>query len=139
MDARHVVGVCAVVRDASGQVLLIRTAQAGWELPGGQVEVGEELPAALVREVREETGCTVTPDRLVSISHRASPPLLLFTFTADDPEGEPAPGDDTLAAGWFPPAAALRMVTHPGERRQLQDGLQPPLVVAYHFTPVEGA
>ena len=36
-----------------------------WSLPGGKVEEGETLAAALVREMREETGLDVEPGRLL--------------------------------------------------------------------------
>lgn len=62
-----IAGVGAViVRDGPGsekQVLLIRRGQeplkGEWSLPGGAVELGETLEAAVCREVLEETGLTV--------------------------------------------------------------------------------
>jgi ADP-ribose pyrophosphatase YjhB (NUDIX family) len=45
-----------VVNDA-GQILLIRRSDNGnWALPGGAVEIGETLAQAAVRETREESG-----------------------------------------------------------------------------------
>ena len=38
-----------------------------WSLPGGKVEEGETLAAALVREMREETGLDVEPGRLLYV------------------------------------------------------------------------
>jgi len=56
--------VCAVIRDAGGRVLAARRppgkAQAGrWEFPGGKIEPPESPEHALVREIREELGCTL--------------------------------------------------------------------------------
>lgn len=61
--AKQVVG--AVIADSAGRVLLLhRTAEdylgGLWELPSGGVDAGETLTEALRREVREETGLSVT-------------------------------------------------------------------------------
>jgi ADP-ribose pyrophosphatase YjhB (NUDIX family) len=50
----------ALVPDEHGRVLLIRRSDNGlWALPGGQMDVGERLADAAVREVKEETGLDV--------------------------------------------------------------------------------
>jgi 8-oxo-dGTP pyrophosphatase MutT (NUDIX family) len=41
---------------ARGQLLLLRKPSGQWDLPGGKVEPGEALQAALARELAEETG-----------------------------------------------------------------------------------
>jgi len=54
-------GVRALVFDAQGRVFLIKHSYvAGWHLPGGGVEAGETLGAALVRELREEGNIELT-------------------------------------------------------------------------------
>jgi ADP-ribose pyrophosphatase YjhB (NUDIX family) len=53
-----------------GRVLLLNQdtdAGRSWSLPGGKVEEGETLAAALVREMREETGLDVEPGRLLYV------------------------------------------------------------------------
>jgi|DewCreStandDraft_5_1066085.scaffolds.fasta_scaffold00086_106 ADP-ribose pyrophosphatase YjhB (NUDIX family)/ubiquinone/menaquinone biosynthesis C-methylase UbiE len=57
------IAVCAVIRDRDGRVLLARRTDNGlWCLPGGAMEVGETVEAAVRREVREETGLEVALD-----------------------------------------------------------------------------
>jgi ADP-ribose pyrophosphatase YjhB (NUDIX family) len=139
-DARFTVGVAGVVMNARGDVLLIKTAQAGWELPGGRVERGEDLVGALKREVREECLCDVDVGRLAALaSNTETSGLIQFTFVCTHASGEPRPGDDSLDAGWFPPEVALRMVTHVAERARLQDALVQAGGVTYRVYGVAGA
>nr|WP_246883218.1 Nudix family hydrolase [Pseudomonas protegens] len=65
----------AVIRDACGKILIARRAdtqhQGGlWEFPGGKVEPGEAVEAALARELQEELGIAVTAARpLIKVQH----------------------------------------------------------------------
>lgn len=60
--------VAAIVRNAVGEVLLHQRSDDGrWGLPGGAIEPGEEPAQAVIREVYEETGLRVVPERLVGI------------------------------------------------------------------------
>lgn len=50
-------GVCAVIRDGHGRVLVAHHPyRAAWGLPGGFARGGEQPQAALEREIREELG-----------------------------------------------------------------------------------
>jgi 8-oxo-dGTP diphosphatase len=67
---RPIVAVGAVILDG-GRVLLVQRGQeplkGEWSLPGGAVEPGETLEAALVREVREETSLEVVVGPVVEV------------------------------------------------------------------------
>ncbi|MBV9615978.1 MAG: NUDIX hydrolase N-terminal domain-containing protein [Ktedonobacteraceae bacterium] len=57
----------AVIDDA-GRILLIRRSDNGlWAMPGGGLEVGETPSQGIVREVLEETGVTCEPITLIGI------------------------------------------------------------------------
>lgn len=130
----HTVGVCAVVRRASGEVLLIRTAKAGWELPGGRVEQGEELHAALRREVLEETGYTVSQvgDLAGVYAHPATDTVLLvFRAEVLQETRANAEDEDALECAWLAPEQALQLVTHPSEHDRLADALANEASVVY--------
>jgi 8-oxo-dGTP diphosphatase len=75
---RPIVGVGAVIFH-DDQVLLVKRAheplRGEWSLPGGAVDVGETLRAAIVREVREETSLEVEVGPVVDVVDR---------ITADD-------------------------------------------------------
>ena len=61
--------VVAAVISRSGQLLLCSRPTdkppAGWEFPGGKVEAGETLRAALRRELREELGIESLPGDVI--------------------------------------------------------------------------
>ena len=70
---RPVVGVGAVIVH-EGRVLLVKRGHAPlkgeWSLPGGAVELGETLVAAVAREVLEETGLSVEVGPVVEVLDR---------------------------------------------------------------------
>lgn len=60
--------VTALIRDAEGRILLMRRSDDGqWDLPGGAIDPGEAPAQALVREVWEETGLCVVPERIAGL------------------------------------------------------------------------
>ncbi|MEU2622995.1 NUDIX domain-containing protein [Streptomyces sp. NPDC007157] len=70
-DPQAVFGAGVVATDSFGRVLLGRSSQGMWELPGGRIETGESAPAAGVRELAEETGLTARAEDayVVTILH----------------------------------------------------------------------
>jgi 8-oxo-dGTP diphosphatase len=104
-----VVGVGAVVFKG-GEVLLVRRGQepalGSWSLPGGLVELGETMEAAIKRELAEETGLSVTFLGISAVLERIFPDpggavayhYVLVDYLCDYLEGELSPGSDITAA-----------------------------------------
>jgi ADP-ribose pyrophosphatase YjhB (NUDIX family) len=109
---RPIVGIGAVVWRGE-RVLLIRRGKpprlGQWSLPGGALRLGETLADGIAREVLEETGLTLARVELlttVDLIERDDAGAVRFhytlvDFTAEAAEGEPIPGDDASAVGWF--------------------------------------
>jgi 8-oxo-dGTP pyrophosphatase MutT (NUDIX family) len=70
-------GASAVIRDDIGQILLIqRSDNLEWAMPGGSMELGSSIYDTLIAEVREETGLEVVSATLFAIY---SEPRFAFT------------------------------------------------------------
>ncbi len=95
----------------NGRVLLARRAhppfQGFWGIPGGFLDEGEDPLDGLRRELREETGLEVEPQRFLGIwmdryggDSTAEATLNLY-WTAQVVGGEAAPADDVSELRWF--------------------------------------
>ena len=106
--------VGALTYDEEGRLLVIRRAnhpgRGLWSLPGGRVEPGEDDAAALVREMREETGLEVEPGPLVGRVQRGRYVIADYRCTVRG--GALRAGDDALDARFVDRAtlAALPLV-----------------------------
>ena len=104
----------AIVRD--GKVLIVRRARKPalnlYTLPGGAVEVGEQLTDAVVREVREETSLDIEPVALAGHREaimrdrdgRVERHFVILSFASRWLKGEPVLNDELDDARWIDPA-----------------------------------
>jgi len=60
-------GVAAVIPDDSNRILLQEKNGEAWSLPAGMIEPGESPKKAVIREVREETGLIVAPQKVLGV------------------------------------------------------------------------
>ncbi|HZG04795.1 MAG TPA: NUDIX domain-containing protein [Streptomyces sp.] len=105
-DAR--VGYVLVALWHRGRLLMVRVrGRDCWELPGGGIEPGETPRQAAVRELWEETGQTVAPERLrfAGFARTALGPerrvLYGALYTAEADEAAPfAPTEEIAAIHW---------------------------------------
>ena len=111
--------VGALIYNDAGQVLMIRTHKWShhWGIPGGKIKGNEPSLDALAREVREETGLTISDIRFELVQDCIEPPefykkahFLLLNYTAK------VNGDDAVVLNdeaetykWVSPEEAAQM------------------------------
>ena len=101
-------GVRGLVLDGKGRVFLVKHSYiAGWHLPGGGVEVGETLVAALARELREEGNIELSePPSLHALyfNRRLSrrDHVALYLVRSFRQTAPPRPNIEIVAHGFFP-------------------------------------
>ena len=120
----HIVAVGGIVEDDNGNILLVKTRNNGWDFPGGQVEVGENLPDALVREIKEESGIDVTVSKLIGVYSNTAihkwydgvtdvPTKLMLDFTCEVNGGELSISEETTDSKWVAKDEVLNLITAP--------------------------
>ncbi len=132
----------AVIRGGDGRVLIARrpeTAHQGglWEFPGGKVEGGETVRAALVRELREELAIEVAAAcRLIQIRHDyPDKHVLLDVWEVTRFDGEPQ-GAEGQPLAWVA-ADALPLYAFPAANQAIVTAARLP--DRYLITPDDGA
>jgi ADP-ribose pyrophosphatase YjhB (NUDIX family) len=102
-----------VVNDA-GEILMIRrTDNDNWAVPGGAIDLGESVAQAAVRETREESGIECEITGIIGI-YSDPKHVILYTsngevrqefsilLTSRPLSGQPTPSSETSEVRWIP-------------------------------------
>jgi 8-oxo-dGTP diphosphatase len=121
----HIVAAGALVSRPDGRVVLVRTENRGWVVPGGQVERGEGVVEGLAREILEECGVEARVHTLVGVCSNVCPPTkVVFSFLADWVSGDLRPSPETPEVQWVSRADVLGMVSYGSEHDRAGDMLE---------------
>lgn len=101
---RHSVSVAGAVINDDGRILAIRRADNGhWEPPGGVLETGETIEDGLIREIHEETGIMVKPDRLTGVYKNMERSIVALVFRCTPTNGSTERTAEASEAAWLTP------------------------------------
>ncbi|MEV6447547.1 NUDIX domain-containing protein [Amycolatopsis sp. NPDC051716] len=129
------VAVSAFIQDDEGRILMIRrTDNDLYSIPGGQLELGETLAEAAVREVREETGieCEVTgviglysdPKHVIAYDDGEVRQEFSICFRASAISGDPQTSLESSEVIWVHPDDVNDLEVHQAIRLRINHGLE---------------
>ena len=121
----HIVAVDGIIENDKKEILLVKNRHHNqWTVPGGQVEVGENIIDALIREIKEESGIDAVVKQLVCVSsntgtyqghsgHGIAPTKVMFGFTCTYVGGELCESDETAEPCWVSKDCIFDFITAP--------------------------
>jgi len=122
----------SIVTNEFGEILLIqRTDNGNWSLPGGAMDLGESLGRTAIRETLEETGIHI---RLTGMTGIFTNPnhVLEYTsngevrqefsvvFTAEMTGGELTPSSESSRVSWVASSEVENLQMHPSMRKRIE-------------------
>lgn len=134
--------VTAIVHDQSGRLLLIhKTDNDLWALPGGGHEIGENISDTVVREVLEETGISVEvqsivgiytdPRHVIAYDDGEVRQQFSICFLARPVSGSLRTSDESKEVRWVDPADLDKLEIHPSMRLRITHGLDTERLAPY--------
>jgi ADP-ribose pyrophosphatase YjhB (NUDIX family) len=129
------IAVSAFVLDDAGRLLMIRrTDNDLYAIPGGQLELGETLSQAAVRELREETGIDIevtgviglysNPDHVIAYDDGEVRQEFSICFRAHPLGGELRTSNESKEVHWVERERLDELNIHPSIRLRIEHGFQ---------------
>ncbi|MFI2102917.1 NUDIX hydrolase [Isoptericola sp. NPDC019693] len=126
--------VVAIVQDDLGRVLMIhKTDNDRWALPGGGHELGESIADTVIREVKEETGYDVeveaitgtytNPKHVMQYDDGEVRQQFSIAFRARLTGGERQTSSESDEVEWLTPEQIADLDLHPSMRLRLEHAL----------------
>lgn len=130
-----VVAVAVVVKDNKGRVLLIRRSDNNyWALPGGAQDLGETVANAAIREVEEETGVRVEltgisgvysdPNHVIAYDNGEVRQEFSLCFRGHQVDGTLRPSEESVEVRWVDPKDLPSLAIHPSMSKRIRHGLE---------------
>jgi ADP-ribose pyrophosphatase YjhB (NUDIX family) len=130
-----VVAVTAFIVDDQDRVLVIhRTDNDLWALPGGAQEIGESIAETVVRETREETGIEVevtglvgiysNPRHVVAFTNGEVRQQFSICFRARPLGGAATTSDESSEVRWVHRDDLDALTVHPSMRLRIDHGFE---------------
>jgi ADP-ribose pyrophosphatase YjhB (NUDIX family) len=127
--------VTAIVPNERDELLLVhKTDNDLWALPGGAMDLGESMAETVVREVKEETGIDVAVTGVVGIYTNPNHVMAYddgevrqqcsICFTTKQLGGQPATSSETSEVEWVAPDRMNRLNIHPSMRLRIDHYLE---------------
>lgn len=127
----HIVAVGGIVENERSEILLVKTQHDGWVFPGGQVEAGENLTFALMREIQEESGIDCLVSHLIGAYSNTCtykwhdgvtdvPTKLMLDFVCRPIGGALQTSEETSEVLWVQKEKVLDLIHSPAIRTRFQ-------------------
>ena len=120
----HIIAGAGIVLNEKDEILMVKTHNAGWVFPGGQVEVGENVIDAVKREIMEEAGVDIEVGEVFCIASNTGkypgyngvkevPTKIMLDFICKAKGGIPRPSDENSESAYFPKDKVLDLIQAP--------------------------
>ncbi|MGH3850149.1 MAG: NUDIX hydrolase [Pseudonocardiaceae bacterium] len=130
-----VVAVTAFILDSAGRLLMIRrTDNDLYAIPGGAQEIGETISKTVLREVQEETGILVEvtgligvysdPEHVIAFADGEVRQEFSLCFRARPIRGEPRTSSESKEVLWVEHARLDDLTIHPSITLRIQHGFE---------------
>ena len=124
----------SVIENAKGEILLVKSPKwyDKWVMPGGHVEPGENIEAAILREGKEETGLRLKLIKIIGWGemidskefHRTGHFIYFEGYCKTTTKEIKLDNRELTQYSWFKPAKILKMDIGTGNKKAIKDLLQ---------------